>query len=236
MRDAAPAAAALGVTIEEAASAVGTLGDAGVQAGIAGRTLRGIFVRLGNDIQAAGGFAEVLEGLRGISLDVAVDLVGQEFATRLLTLIDSVDRIRDLDEANQRAEGSAQRLADRISDDLTGSINRLRSAVVSLINAIGADTASGLRGFIDALTRTVNFLEENVDTFIDTISALATAITGILVFRGFTALLRPVAGVASAAAAGIGRFGAGISALAASIIGVLRVRSFGDSYFGRCPS
>ena len=56
----APVAESFGFSVEETAAALGTLGNAGVQAGIAGRGLRGVMSKLGAPTNAA---ATAMEGL-----------------------------------------------------------------------------------------------------------------------------------------------------------------------------
>ncbi len=194
----APAAAALGVSVETAAGAIGVLSDAGIQATRAGTGLRQIFIQLGNDtpkIQEAltklglvqsdlsvqtRGLIPVLESLRdaNVSLGDATDLVGVRQATSLLVLLKSIPRLKELTELNENAAGSAKEMARIMDDNLNGALLQVRSAFQGLILALGEAGATGaLRNFFTALAGGLRTVVRNIGTFVNAIEFLAILLT-----------------------------------------------------------
>ena len=175
----APAAAAIGVEIEEAAAAVGVLSDAGIQATRAGTGMRQVFIRLLNPTGQAKaalkdmalttadinvevrGLVPVLRTLEkaNIGLSDAAKLVGARQSASLLVLIDSVDHLEELREAYILAEGTGRRVADMMDDNLRGAMFATTSALEGLVIAFGdlgvesglEDTFRGLATAIRAI-------------------------------------------------------------------------------------
>jgi TP901 family phage tail tape measure protein/lambda family phage tail tape measure protein len=199
---AAPAAAAIGVDVEEASATIGALSNAGVQATRAGTSLRQIFIRLLKPIGAAGaaikdmglsaadldvqarGLVPVLETLRAqnISLSEASDLVGTRQAANLLILVDSIDEIKALTAANRDATGTAAEMARIMDDNLNGAVLAMRSAFAELVPAIGdAGGSSGLRAVVDATTTSLRFLADNLDKVADVALVLSLVLVRRLI-------------------------------------------------------
>ena len=196
MRFAAPAAAAVGVNIEEAAAAIGVLGNAGIQAGIAGRGLRAILSQLADaGFETSNGLLPILDELAQSNLDLvaANDLVGRQFGTSLVVLTNNRRELERLTQSNREAEGTMQRLVDIMSDTLLGSWRNLRSAIEATLIALGRSASDGIRGVLDSLTEGFRFLASNIQIVIDTLQALAAFVGTTIAFRTILAFLGGVA-------------------------------------------
>lgn len=168
----APAAAAVGIEVEEAAAAVGVLSDAGIQATRAGTGMRQIFIQLLNptgkaraELERLGlavkdinvetrGLVPVLKTLRDaqIGLSQSANLVGARQSASLLVLVQSIERLEQLTAANKEAEGTARRVADVMDDNLNGALLATKSAIEALVIAFGdLGTESALTGAFNAL-------------------------------------------------------------------------------------
>lgn len=179
MKFAGPVAGALGISLENAAAAAGVLGDAGIQAGLAGTQLRGIFAALlqttdrGRNALAQMGLT--LEDLNPVTNDLtdiftklrdanfsaaeAVAIFGRRQASGALVLSRNVEKVRELTEANENAAGSAAELAAVADDTLNGALLALRSALEEAFLASGdAGLAGGLRDLVDFSTDVVRTL------------------------------------------------------------------------------
>ena len=166
-----PAANALRVPIEEAAAAIGALGNAGIQASLAGTNLRGIFAALVGPTSAgqralaameltledidveARGLTEVFENLSRANLDFgrAVEIFGRRNATAALVLAANVETVRELNQLNREAEGTTRRVSEALEAGLGGALRTLRSTIEEVFLSLGKQ---GLEGGLEDLVRT----------------------------------------------------------------------------------
>jgi TP901 family phage tail tape measure protein len=192
----APAAAAVGVSVELAAASVGALSDAGVQSTRAGTALRQIFVKLLKptaagvkalqrmslttkdvDIETRG-LVPVLETLRqkNVSLTEATELVGVRNAANLLILTKSIPKIKELSAANEGAAGTAAKMAEIMDDNLKGALFAVRSAFESVIIAIGDLGANQtLINFFRGIASVLRSAAKNIDDVAAAFVFLASA-------------------------------------------------------------
>lgn len=198
----APIAAGLGVDIETASAALGTLSDAGLKASLAGTGLRRVLGGLEAPTEAAeeilreygltaddvrvstNGLLPVLELLasRGVDTAAALDLFGQRGGPAFEVLVNSIPSLRQFSGALLEAGGNAQTAADIIDDTLEGSLRRVQSAYEALILAFGdAGATSALRGLLDSLAGVLRLAAAN--------SELLTTALITLVVAGFNRLL-----------------------------------------------
>lgn len=164
MKYVAPVAKSLGFSLEEVSAAAGTLGNAGIQADMAGTSLRMGLLRLANPPK------EAAKALRKLNVEVAkngkmkdlatiiedmsagmaklsetdraafvAEIVGTEAASSFLTLIDAgPEKLRAFTRELERSNGAAKTIATRQLDNFNGSVKLLESALESLkINAVG---------------------------------------------------------------------------------------------------
>lgn len=162
---AAPFAAGAGISIEEAAAAIGNMSDAGIQASRAGTGLVGVIRQLSNvtsggeavlakyglsmaqvDISARG-LGPVLETLRAANLNTtdSLALFGSEAGAAAQVLVN------DYSGAIQDAAGESDRMAAILDRGLGPAFKSLQSAVSESVLQMGD---SGLAGALENLIRT----------------------------------------------------------------------------------
>jgi len=127
MKDAAPAAKAVGVSVEKTTALLGTLANAGINGSKAGTALKAGFIEL----NAAGiSLDESLEMIANSNdkLATATELVGKRSATSFLVLSDGTKDIAELEIALNNAGGAAEKMAKEQLNTLEGSLKILNSA------------------------------------------------------------------------------------------------------------
>jgi len=160
MKDAAPAAKAVGVSVEKTTALLGTLSNAGIAGSKAGTALKAGFIEL----NAAG--IDLDEGLEKIAnsedkLATATALVGKKAATSFLVLADGVDVTKELERGLNNAGGSAKKMADEQLNTLEGKTKILNSAweglVLSLLSGDGAFSSIS-KGLVEMATNLLGVL------------------------------------------------------------------------------
>lgn len=141
MKTAAPAARAVGVSVEETTAILGTLAKAGISGSKAGTSLATAFINLNEK------GLNLEKGLEKVSassdkLGTAVDLVGKEAAKAFLVLAEGTEITKGYEESLIDAAGAAKRMADIQLDTLNGSIKILNSSWEGLI--LSMDDGSGV--------------------------------------------------------------------------------------------
>ena len=189
MKFVAPVAAALGVSFEETAAGVGALGDAGIQASLAGTNLRGIFsALLGPTAKAKKAFEELgiaerdidpervgligaFKAFRDANLGAAeaVAIFGRRNAAAALVLSQATDTMEDLNRATKDAKGELNALAAVMDDSLIGAFKSLISAIQESFLQLGD---AGLGGAMKSLVQTTTSV---VRVFIGMASEAETA-------------------------------------------------------------
>ncbi|MEX0706035.1 MAG: phage tail tape measure protein, partial [Nitriliruptoraceae bacterium] len=149
MKMAGPIANAAGLSIEETAAAMGKMGDAGIQASMAGTSLRGAMTRL---LNASGPAEEALDRL-GITAENAdgtlrplpdiidqladsgatagdmMEIFGQRAGPAMAALVEQGgDSLRDLTAELENSSGAAEEMAKVRMDNLSGDLQKLKSA------------------------------------------------------------------------------------------------------------
>ena len=172
MKFAAPVAASLGISIEDTAAGIGKLSDAGLQGEMAGTGLRMALVALVNPSNAAKeaveslglrlsdvnpqttSLTDIMQRLRdaGLGASEAMQIAGARGGTALLALARQADGIRDLANTLRGAEGTAERMATQMSDNLPGAAKRFMSALSEIGLMITGD--GGLGGALKSLLDT----------------------------------------------------------------------------------
>lgn len=225
MKYAAPVAADLGMSVEETAAVLGTLGNMGIQGSEAGTALRRLAVL---------GAAEVtkLEKIFGISLRNA--------AGHALPLVDTLDRVakatKGLDTGDraakfsdafgllgitaasaigktatetkellnqlENAQGAAAATAKEMDSGVGGSLRRTTSAIEGMMLSIGDAVDEPLANMVDRFTASVGvvteFINENQQLIV-----IAATVAGGLVGLGAAAAALGVSAIAAAGAIGV---------------------------------
>ncbi len=209
MKFAAPIANALGVSMNDTAAAIGVLGNAGVQASLAGTGMRQAMLRLidatPKSIKAlkslgltfadvdprTRSLANIFRTLKEAGLDAsrAIQIFGIRTSGTALILTAGADKLEELAKQSKNVGGFAAETARIMQDNLTDSFKQLVSAVQEAIIAFGkAGFAQALRDTIDTVTSAVRILSgfegaaENATT---AAKVLAVAIKVLGVAFGF---------------------------------------------------
>lgn len=194
LKFAAPAAATLGLSIEETVAALGVLSDSGRKGQLAGtgliqvfeglvkpsnETLQ-VFRRLGLtqadlDIQTRG-LIPVIQTLRDANLSLAdsFTIFGTRGGPTFEILAAGGAKVEELTGTLQGLDGEAAKTAAIMDDNLNGALLRVRSAFEALVLAVGgAGATGGLRSLFEGLAQALRFLAANADTVINFAQNLA---------------------------------------------------------------
>jgi hypothetical protein len=143
MSDAAPAAAAVGMSIEETTAMLSALVDAGIPAEKAGTDLRNIFIKLadsGMTLEEA--YAEI-KGSQD-QLTTSVGLFDTRAAGSALILANNTEKLARLKEGYEGAAGAADAMAKTQLDNLKGDQLLLQSAWEGFV--LSVEDGSGVIG------------------------------------------------------------------------------------------
>lgn len=192
----APVAGALGFSIQDTATAIGIMANAGIKSEQAGTSLRAMFTRLvkptaeteaamkriGLSVSNSDGSMRSLDeilrdlrsGMSGLSeseqASTAASLAGQEAMSGMLALIGaSAEEYDGLSEAINHAKGAAGEMAQVRMDNLQGDVTLLKSS----LEGAGIAAYEGLGGPLRELAQTgtewVNAFTENLEEELPTI-------------------------------------------------------------------
>ena len=171
-----PVAAALKRPIEETAAAVGVLSDRGIQGEMAGTGLRRIYQGLVAPTKKARGalakygltvadvnpethsLVDILGKLKNVTTEDAFTLFAQRGGTAFLALRSGAQDVAKLHGELDKANGTAERMAKTMTDNLHGSVMALKSAAESTTIELGQGMSPALRGATDEWT---DFLRSN---------------------------------------------------------------------------
>ncbi len=180
MTKVAPVAKILGLSLEETTATLGVLTDAGIEASIAGTSLRNIFLKLGDpssDLAKSIGFTVnsgedmVREFKRmrdeGVNVERMLKLVDVRQVAAISTMIQNVDMLEKQIAAYNDAEGAADMMARKIEDSVNGALLKFNSAL------------DGLRIFIfekfaPAMQSTLEFFADLANTVPKVITLMTT--------------------------------------------------------------
>jgi len=176
MTKVAPISAAAGISLEATTAVMATLTDAGIEASIAGTSLRNIFLKmqdssselsqfLGFTVNSADDLEIALKKLNdaGLENEQIMELVDLRQVAAFNTMIKGVSRIGDLRVAFDAATGSSKEMSDIIGDTLEGEMKRLTSASEGLKIALVDKLGGGMRNVLKRFTDFLNNLTDNSD-------------------------------------------------------------------------
>ena len=179
MKFVGPVAAAMNVEMFASAAAIGVLSNAGIQGSAAGTGLRRILSELASPSKAAmealgelgitiddvnpktHDLTEIVQLLaeRGITAAQAFEVFGDRGAPAILALTSQVSSLHQLTDSLADVEGTAQRMADVMQDNLQGDLKSLESVIEGVTLSVGdAGLAGGLRILIQDTTNVVRVL------------------------------------------------------------------------------
>lgn len=181
MKYAAPGAALLGVSLEQSAAMAGKLGDAGIQASMAGTAMRAImsrmasgpkktieaFARLGIKTSDANGnlreMPDILKEIHDKSKNLGnaeqselfKGIAGEEAGGALAILVAEAGngKLQTLITDLQNAQGEASNLATTMGDNTTGDWKATTSAIDALRVSIFETNGEGIRNLLQNVTK-----------------------------------------------------------------------------------
>ena len=178
MTKVAPIAAAASISIESTSAVMGTLTDAGIEASIAGTSLRNIFLKmqdpasdlsqhLGFTVESTADLEKALTQLNdeGLSNAEMMELVDLRQVAAFQTMVNGADRVLDLTDALEDANGEAQKMADIMADTLQGDILKAKSAWEGFeISILGGNNniSRSLRAVISDWTEFLSITVDNM--------------------------------------------------------------------------
>lgn len=178
MTKVAPIAQAAGISIEATTAVMGTLTDAGIEASIAGTSLRNIFLKmqkpssdlakhLGFTVKSSADLQKALSILNeeGLSNAEIMKLVDLRQVAAFQTMINGSVNIKNLTGKFEDANGAAAEMSGIVGDNLEGAFKRLTSAwegfqIVFAESILG----KGLQKFIDGTAQILNLFTKLKDT------------------------------------------------------------------------
>ena len=155
MSSAAPAAKAVGVSIEETSALLSALVDAGIPAEKAGTDLRNIFISLADKGMTLNDAYGQIKGSSN-QLTEAVKLFDQRAAGSALILADNTEKVARLEEGYLNASGAAAKMAETQLDNIQGDKLLLTSAWEGFVLSVedGSGVIGGAwRGMLTVLTQ-----------------------------------------------------------------------------------
>ncbi|MFP3684211.1 phage tail tape measure protein [Bacillus sp. SIMBA_026] len=187
MKFVAPVAHSLGYSIEDTATAVAKMSDAGIQGSMAGTALRASLLHLTNPVgqsakamkkygievkdahgnlkpipELVGHISKQFEGMTSAQKTAAAaQLVGVEAASGFVTLLGVGEKgLRNYSKTLKEAGGTADKVAKTQMDNLKGSFEQFTSALDGLGIAIGNEFLPTFRKIVETGTKVVEFLSE----------------------------------------------------------------------------
>ena len=249
LKYAGPPAKALNVSLEDTSAAIGIMSDAGLEGSQAGTALRASFIRLakptkqsqkamdamgisltnskGEFVGMPGLIKQFQDGMKGMTkeqkLANVAQIVGTESASGFLTLIDAgPDKIGKFSKSLKDSNGASKTAADRMKDNLKGSLEQLGGAFESLAIIIAKIMAPSLRSlaeYVTALVEKFNKTPDSIKIVLIVLAALAAAIGPLLIVMGALAASWGAIAAATGIALGpIALVAAGLAGLGAGFI------------------
>ncbi|MDT0702027.1 phage tail tape measure protein [Mammaliicoccus sciuri] len=248
LKYAGPPAKALNVSLEDTSAAIGIMSDSGLEGSQAGTALRASFIRLANPTKKSSkamkelgvnlsdskgnfvGMPKLIEqfknGMKGMSreqkLANVAQIVGTEAASGFLTLIDAgPTKIDKFSKSLKNSDGASKKAADRMKDNLKGSLEQLSGAFESAGIIIGNIFSPVLRKLADMITWLVeklNGMSRGMQITMVVLATLAAAIGPLIfAFGAFIAVIGSAMSTLAPLIIGIGKAG-GIMAFLSSKI------------------
>ncbi len=211
---AAPIAGALGFSAEDTAEAIGLMANAGIKSSQAGTSLRTIMNNLTGDVKFSGkafgemqiattnadgsmrDLSDILADCRGAFSQMsesekaanAEALVGKNAMSGFLAIMNAGEGdVSKLSEAIANCDGSAEKMAGTMQDNLEGQLTILKSQLQELAISFGELLMPAVRAVVSGIQKVVDVLNkmpEGVKKVIMIIALLVAAIGPVLIVVG----------------------------------------------------
>ena len=178
MTKVAPIAAAADISLESTTAVMGTLTDAGIEASIAGTSLRNIFLKmqdpasdlsrhLGFTVENTDDLEKALTQLNdeGLSNAEMMELVDLRQVAAFQTMVNGTASILSLTDALEDSNGEAQKMADIMADTLEGDILKAKSAYEGFeLSVLGGNNkiSRSIRLVVQEFTSFFSILTDNM--------------------------------------------------------------------------
>tara|TARA_Y100000004_G_scaffold33020_1_gene34894 strand:+ start:568 stop:3687 length:3120 start_codon:yes stop_codon:yes gene_type:complete len=201
-----PIAAGMNIPLETTTAIMGTLTDAGIEASIAGTSLRNIFLQMGDptsDLSKHLGFTvknshdlhKALAVLNNTAPEVRRNLVNIRQVAALNVMSVGAEKVMRLDNAFGDAIGTTEEMSKLMEDTLQGSIFKLLSAVEGLSIALFEelvgnslkDTIKNLADLTTEMTDNASVIAKQIKHYLN---LAASAVKMIVQFKLGTAALK----------------------------------------------
>ena len=210
MTKVAPIAAASGFTIEETTAIMSKLADTGIEASIAGTSLRNIFLKLQDPTSklsrrfgnTAPNLETLLEGFQqmiddGDDMADMMGVVDIRQVAAFQTMVKGKDDVAALAEELKNSAGAGQEMADIVGDTTQGAILKVKSAIegfsIALVKNFGDSMKKTLVRFADFLNKLVDS-EDKIKNIIESVKTFTKVlIASVIGFKLYTANLARVA-------------------------------------------
>ncbi len=211
---AAPIAGALGFSAEDTAEAIGLMANAGIKSSQAGTSLRSIMNNLTSDVKLVGSsfgemtiqtknqdgsmrdLSDILKDCRGAFSQMsesekaanAEALVGKNAMSGFLAIMNAGEGdVSKLSNAIANCDGTAEKMAGTMQDNLAGQLTILKSQLEELAISFGELLMPAVRAIVSGIQKFVDVLNKmptGVKTVITVIALLAAAIGPVLIVVG----------------------------------------------------
>ena len=210
----APVAGALGFTAEDTAEAIGLMANAGIKSSQAGTAMRSMMTNLTGEVKFTGdafgeltvqttntdgsmrslgdiltdcraAFAQMSESEKAANAEA---LVGKNAMSGFLAVMNAAPGdIEKLNSAINSCDGTAEKMAATMQDNLAGQLTILKSQLEELAISIGEILMPYIRqivGWIQGLVDWLNSLDEGTKKIIVTVALVAAALGPVLIVIG----------------------------------------------------
>ena len=210
----APVAGALGFSAEDTAEAIGLMANAGIKSSQAGTAMRSMLTNLTGEVRFSGAafgemavqttnadgsmrslgdiladcraaFAQMSESERAANAEA---LVGKNAMSGFLAVMNAAPGdIEKLNGAINNCDGTAEKMAATMQDNLAGQLTILKSQLEELAISIGEILMPYIRqivGWVQGLVDWLNSLDEGTKKVIVTVALVAAALGPVLIVIG----------------------------------------------------
>ena len=210
----APVAGALGFSAEDTAEAIGLMANAGIKSSQAGTAMRSMMTNLTGEVKFVGdafgeltiqttntdgsmrslgdiladcraAFAQMSESEKAANAEA---LVGKNAMSGFLAVMNAAPGdIEKLNSAINNCDGTAEKMAATMQDNLAGQLTILKSQLEGLAISIGEILMPYIRqivGWIQGLVDWLNSLDEGTKKIIVTVALVAAALGPVLIVIG----------------------------------------------------
>lgn len=177
-----PAGNAVGASLESVTAILAKTADNGIDASTSATALRNIFIDLSDKGLSWEDAMQQINDSQN-KLTTANELFGKRGAVVANVIAQNTDEINQLDTAFQNASGSAKEMADIVSNNLQGDLDRLSSSWEGLIARLSAGGGKAFRVFIVTIQFGIDLLKQ---LGLDAINLLSPTGIVTLLFKGFS--------------------------------------------------